>query len=1351
MTTDNNKAYASNDDEVYVFAASVAQNRFWSLDQLQPGNPSLNLAFAINIQGVLDTDTLQRSVDEIVRRHEALRTTFSVQDGRLMQVVAQSSSVCVRVVTLAVVPEVDREAQSLAMRMDEAQLPFSLTDGPLFRVTLAHFGDSQHLLLLSLHHIICDGWSSGIIVRELGAVYSAYSGGLESPLQELAVQYADFAAWQQDWLMSEGLEQQGAYWAQQFGNGLPVLDLPTDRLLRVPNCCPGDTQTLLLADELVSSLRDLCMSEGVTMFMLLLAVYCTLLYRYTSNEDILVGSPAANRQTVELEEVVGLFSNPMLLRTDFSGTPTFRQLLGRVREVVLGAFANQDIPFEKVVENLPLDFERSHGPLLQAYFIFQKAFLQPVELPDSEWKPLRSVTPGAIFDLTLSCLERFEGIRLQLEYRTDIFDSTTIIRMLEHYSILLESVIGDPNRRISELPILTFTEHRALMSPTDPETSPTTISNRIHELIEANAVRSPNAVAVEYCEATLTYFELNLRSDQLADRLRLLGAGPGVLIGIFLNPSLLSVVAMLGVLKSGAAFVAFDPQYPRQRLEEIAKNVSVSLLLKLADSDCDLPIAAATVVSLDSASMLPLIDDEIPFGGDLADEDWACVVFSEGVGSSVNPVVLRHRALTRHATDIARAFGLCKSDRVVQFASMSSSSYLDELLPALIAGSTVVLMPTDRMDPQTAVLQDIGSKRCTVLNLPSGFLTALVYQANDHLVSGLETVRLIITGGDRVPAKVQEFLSSKCSHVRLLQTYSTAETGGAAAIKEIADSSTYKVLHESSCIGRPIGDTRLYVLDRGHQLVPAGVIGELYIGGDSLGAGYLNGSEERGLPLVSDPVRSGMQVFRTGDVARYSATGDIQCLGRVDQHVEAFGCRIDCRAIELTIEQHPGVAIAMVVSIVDMTGLRRLVAFVVGNPDSSKPDDLRDHVRQTLPYFMVPDAFVHLDAVPLTPNGKIDRSVLYAMEYRLDKSRGDDVAPRDNVERTLIRIWESLLHARNISTRDNFFELGGHSLLAVRLFHEIENTFGRSLPLGVLFESPTIESLADILRPQSAPLSWPALVPIQPNGTKPPLFCMHRDDGLVMCYRDLAQCLGPDQPVYGLQAHGLNAEVSVLPSVEMMAEQYAREICSFYPEGPYLLAGSSFGGILAFEVARQLQAEGRTVALLALFDTFAPIALRDRLHEKPALQRAQVHVNVIKRMNLKGKLQYIATKVKKRVEGSLHTNDFNIDGDIGDHLPDALVRLQQANLMAYREYEPGPYSGKIMLFRAAERNYFANYNPTLWWDSVPGMDTRNDFDIFDLPSNHLHIMKLPHVYFLAEKLTALIEHALPDRYMQERK
>jgi amino acid adenylation domain-containing protein len=1042
---------------------SYAQQRLWFLEQLGLSGHAYHLREVIRLCGRLQVTALTQSLQEIIKRHEALRTTFVHIEGEPYQVVGRAVQLPLPVVDLQELPECEREAQVRTLALEEARRPFDLAQGPLLRATLVRFAKEEHVLLLTMHHIVSDGWSHGVFWGELAALYEAFATGKPSPLPALAIQYADFAHWQRQWLQGEVLDTQLAYWKRLLA-GMSTLQLPADHARPAVQTFRGAKHSLALSPTLTQALKALSQRQGVTLFMTLLATFQTLLHRYTGQNDIAVGSLIANRNRAEIEGLIGFFVNTLVLRTDLSGDPSFRELLERVREVALGAYSHQDLPFEKLLEALRPPRDLSRTPLFQVLFLLQNAPTRVPDLAGLVLVPLEIDTETSKFDLTLALWETPEGMHGWFEYSTDVFDADTITRMGGHLQTLLEGIVADPEQRLSMLPLLTADEQHRLLVEWNHTKADYPKDACIHELFEAQVERVPDAVAVVHQGEQLTYRELNRRANQVAHYLRALGVAPKVRVGLCIERSLAMVVGLLGILKSGGAYVPLDPAYPPARLAFMLEDAQIPVLLTQKQLMEGLPDHGAEVICLDSGWRAIAQHSVCNSVSAATADSMAYLLYTSGSTGRPKGVLGVHRATLNILAWMWQAYPFASHDVCCHKTSVSFGDSIQELLGPLLSGIRTVLIPDGELKDLPRFVQALAMHQVTRLILVPSLLRALL-DTYDDLQSRLPSLKLWFVSGEILSRELCQRFLEVMPQSRLINIYGTSEVSDDITWY---DSGQLNQQASRVPIGRPIANTQVYLLDRHLQPMPIGVPGELHVAGAGLSRGYLNHPELTAEKFMPHPFRDepGARLYKTGDLARYLPDGNIDCLGRLDHQVKVRGIRIELGEIEAVLRQHPGVRETVVIAREDVPGERRLVGYMVSaQKQAPTVRDLRSFLQKMLPNSMVPSTFVWLDALPLTPNGKIDRRALPSPDRARPVLEEPFVPPRTPVEQQVAAIWSTVLGLERVGIHDNFFELGGHSLLATQLLSRIRNTMHVEVSLLSFFETPTVAGLVGSIEP----------------------------------------------------------------------------------------------------------------------------------------------------------------------------------------------------------------------------------------------------------------------------------------------
>ena len=1314
---------------------SYNQQGLWVLNQLMPGESVYHSPTAARLTGELDVPALQQAVQAIVARHDGLRTIFEIVDGEPMQVV-RDITLEVPVIDLSASAEDQREAEALNILRHDARRPFDLSQGPLIRAVIVRMREDDHILLVTMHHIVTDGWSFGIFHRELSSCYQAFARRQPSPFAELPIQYSDYAVWQREWFDGEIYRTQLEYWKKQFATMPPALELPADHprpSVQAYRAFRGDQQTMTLPAELTRRIRALCQKENITLFMVLMAAYQILLHRYTGEEDIVVGTPIAGRPVPEIEDLIGLFINTLAIRARVSSDATVRDFLNHVKQVALGAYANQDLPFERLVKELQPERTLAHNPMFQVMFVLQSEEILPLNLPGVTAEHFRIDHVMANFDLTLDIVEHEDKLVCLFESNADLFESDTIARMMTHFQNVLEAITSNTDQKISDVSLLSDVErHQLLVEWNDTRTDyPATRS--IHELFEEQVSLAPEAPALIWDDGELAYRDLNARANQLAHHLRDRGVKADTRVAVCLQRSPDLIVAVLAILKAGGAYVPLDPAYPQNRLEFMMADSGAPLMLTHSTLAEKLPANDASIcIDRLGDKLISQSEENLPSvsGAD----NLAYVMYTSGSTGKPKGVTVTHRNVVRLVKNTNYA-SFSRDEVFLQASTISFDASTFEIWGSLLNGARLVMLPAGA--PSLKELGEaIKRHQVTTLWLTAGLFHLMV---ENHL-DDLRGLRQLLAGGDVLSVPHVKRVFEELPNCRLINGYGPTENTTFTCCYPLNDLSK---VNGSVPIGFPISNTSVYVLDRQSNPVPIGIPGELYIGGDGLARGYLDRPELTGERFVRNPFSAnGDRLYRTGDLVRYKPTGEIEFIGRVDNQVKVRGFRVELGEIEAALMQHESVREAVVVARKD-SGDKHLVAYFVPRHAHLNTEDVREFLQTRLPDYMRPSVFVSLAALPLSPVGKVDRRALPApAEGKREPEKGF-VAPGDELELKLTRIWEQVLRVNPIGADENFFELGGHSLLAVKLFAEIEKNFGKNLPLATLLQAPTVRQLARVLRDEGWQSAWSSLVPIQTGGARTPFFCIHAAGGNVLEYHDLARLLGPDQPFYGLQAKGLDGQSAPHTSIKEMAAHYLKEMREIQPAGPYLLGGRSSGGTIAFEMACQLEAMGEKVALLALLDTFPAgyfkllsLSAGQRLTRRA--KKWQSHLINLRSLGAADKLRYLATKLHyapAKAKHKIYRRAYKIYQKFGKPLPQVLQNIEEINFTAVKDYEPRVYSGDVTLFLATDLT--ADYDSKDGWREL----VKGRIDTHEIPGNHLNIIKEPGVQTLAEKLRALLDQS----------
>ncbi|PMB52382.1 non-ribosomal peptide synthetase [Fischerella thermalis CCMEE 5201] len=1092
---------------------SFAQQRLWFLAQLEPDSPFYNMPGVVRLQGKLNFKALQDSLQEIIHRHEVLRCNFQIVEDKPVAFISSTKSLLFPLFDISELSATQQAAEVKKLAYQEAQQPFDLSSDLLLRVKLLRLNAEEHILLFTMHHIVSDEWSIGVLVNELATLYQAFCDGRSSPLPKLPIQYGDFAIWQQEYLQGEVLRLQKTYWKQQLGGSLPVLQLPTDCPRPAVQSYKGKKHCFTVSKSLTTALKKLSQKAEATLFMTLLAAFKTLIYRYSQEDDIIIGTAIANRNLPQIEKLIGFFVNTLVLRTDLSGNPSFLDLLGRVKEVTLDAYNHQDLPFDKLVEEIQPERNLSHNPLFQVWFALNNNSMPPLDIGELTLSISDVDTGTALFDLSLDMVEQQEELIGKFEYNSDLFDADTITRIAEHFQTLLTGIIANPEQQITTLPLLRETEENDLLYKWNNNQVEYSQDQCIHHLFENCVNKIPNSVSVVFQQQQLTYQELNSKANQLAHYLHSLGVNQNVLVAICVDRSVEMIVALLAVLKAGGAYVPLDPAYPEERLSFMLHDSQVSVLLTQQRLVVNLAVQNLPVVCLDRDWEIISQQSEANPVTNSTSDNLAYVIYTSGSTGKSKGVAIAHRSLVNAFHAWKKAYQLDSLTSHLQMASFAFDVFSGDVIRALCSGAKLVLCPREWLLEPEKLYQLMLAEKVDSAEFVPVVLKNLV-QYLEKTRQNLHFMRLLVVGSDSLYVKeYQEFQRFCGEQTRLINSYGVTE----ATIDSTYFEFTEFNLPENGLvpIGRPFANTKIYILDPDLQPVPVGVAGELHIGGVGLAQGYLNRPDltQEKFILWNGEKR----LYKTGDKAKYLADGNIEFLGRLDYQIKLRGFRIELGEIEAVIKQHPYVGEAVVIAREDIPGDKRLVAYFVEklqkNQQRQLDLDLREFLEQKLPEYMIPAAFVALEALPLTPNGKLDRRALPAPEVTQLLSESDFIAPSTPIEKILLDIWTEILRIENIGIHHNFFSLGGHSLLATRVVSQIRQVFQIELPLRRIFEKPTIAGLAkDIEKATKANLGvkTKSIEPIARSQQLPISFAQQR-------LWFLAQ-LEPDSPFYNMPA-----------------------------------------------------------------------------------------------------------------------------------------------------------------------------------------------------------------------------------------
>lgn len=1184
---------------------SFAQARLWFFEQLYPGSSAYNMAMALRLRGNLDRKALASAFDEIIARHEVLRTRFVSVDGVPAQAVDEP-----RPVTLE---NEDISHHSSASPTDiidrivaeERKRPFDLAIGPLLRIKLLQLREDDHVLILTNHHIVSDGWSGTIFMRELAHFYKCHSQGVPSTLPKLPMQYSDFARWQRKSFEAGEFGSQLAYWKAKLADLPPALEVPSDWPRPAHQSLKGGRVHFSIPSDALAQIMAVSHGTKATLFMTLTAAFKVLLFRYTGQTDCIIGTLIANRTQPNTDRLIGYFINMLPLRTDLSGDPTFRDVIGQVRGTALEAYRNQNLPFEAIVEAAQSSRDTSRHPLFQLVLVFQNTALELLSLPGIEASEIPIRRDTAHFDILVSIIKSNDQLQGVIEYNADLFEPITMERLAGHYCRLLTAATGTPGQRISEIPFMSGEERNQILCLWNATHEPNPIDRVFPDLLARQVAATPTSVAVVCDQQKLTYSELTARVQALAKRLRRLSVEQEQVIGVVANRGIDLLVSALAIMSVGAVYLPIEPRYPASRLQEIVLQARPRCLI-VADDQVGRVDEALQSLSDDIRPMRIAPSDAVCpaehpdstlAAGSMLPENLAYVIFTSGSTGAPKGAAITHRGMVNHLFAKIRELGLGPSDIVAQTASQCFDISLWQLLAALLVGGCVRIYADEQILDSAAFLHALDNDGITIFQPVPSLLRALLEQMPPSSEIGFRNLRCVVPTGEELPRDLVTAWFERFPNINLVNAYGPTEC---------SDDVTHHRMKEPPPpglpipIGRPIDNIQLYVLDRNLQPVPVGIAGELFVGGVGVGRGYLRQPSLTAERFLPNPFQPGARLYRTGDLVRWRNGRTIEFLGRIDHQVKVRGHRIELGEIEAALKAIPGVHDAAVVARSAPHGAKELIGYASAQPDADIAGaELRRLLGTKLPDYMVPRIIVVVPSLPLTANGKIERNALLARDFAEPATTPSRILPRTSAERKLARIWADALNQPEIGIDDNFFELGGHSLLIMRVIARAADV-DMTLKPGDLFARPTIRQLVDDqhrannARPLTAAANTvreaiaSPLIKLSDGNPEAPLFIVHPISGHVGCYAELAARLAGSLSIIGFEAQGLDGRRPPLSNIPEIAGQLINVATDAQPEGPYRLAGWSFGALVAIEAARVLMAAGETVSRLVVFDPPAP-------------------------------------------------------------------------------------------------------------------------------------------------------------------
>nr|WP_236065157.1 non-ribosomal peptide synthetase [Reticulibacter mediterranei] len=1345
---------------------SFAQQRLWFLDQMNPNDPAYNISVRLHLSGNLNVSAVRQSLNQVVERHEILRTTFVVREGKPVQQVVPAMSIPIPIVDLRNIDKKEQEKQIELATQNDALMPFDLKHGPLLRATLLQVGSQDYIFLFTMHHIICDGWSYRVLVDELAVLYEHIAFDTSEQLPALPLQYSDYAIWQRKWMQGTLLDQRLAYWQMQLAGAPPLLELPIARSRPAIQTFRGKQHIFRLSPRMLELLQRLSQRSGTTLFMVLLAGFQLLLARYSGQTDILVGTPIANRAYTELEALIGFFVNTVVLRTRISGELTVWELLARVRTTALNAYAYQDLPFEKLVEVLQPERDLSYSPLFQIAFVLQNVPPLTRTISDLTVKQLDDAVVAARADLTLNMWEDQNSLLGAFQYNTDLFEEVDIIRMAQHYCTLLEGMVEEPNRTLANLPMLTQEEFQQLTRTWNATQRAYPLQKSLPQLFEEQVSRTPQAVALLAEEQTLCYEELNRRANQLAHYLNKKGVEPETCIGLWMDKSVTMVIAMLGILKAGGAYVPLDPGYPEERLRLMIEDAGITLVVTQEHLKNAVRRSGVEIICVDGQPEQIAKERVDNPGKEISGEHLAYVIYTSGSTGRPKGVMIEHRALVNRIAAFIDIFSLDASHRQLQLSSISFDISVEEIFPTLCSGACLLLHRTAKDESTIEVLAACQRFGITKLNTTPSYWHQLALDAKLFRQSIPGSLKFLVSGGERPSIERLKDWTSMLQHPSSFFNVWGATEGTIFSTMYEQPLKLEALENRGSLpIGHPIANTQTYILDEYFNPVPVLVPGELYIGGEGIARGYLCQPDLTAEKFIPDPFskKSGWRLYRTGDRGRYLRDGTIEFLGRMDHQVKIRGFRIELGEIEAVLAQHPIVQKAVVLVKDEISGDRKLIAYIVAKTLQTEIEsNIHNFLTERLPDYMIPAQIIPLEALPLTPNGKVNYQALTEIVLLQRDEITKHALPQTWTEQRVLDICIQVLEVPTLGIYDDFFNHGGHSLHVARIAAQVQHELQVELSVLNILETPCVADLArqiDMMRSELqstriSPLSvlfeeataehkcqqkyeHSPILGFSTTGSRYPFFCICPVNGGILPYMNLSHQLGSDQPFYSLQAVGLKNEQDLYSDLNALVSCYIQAIEKIQIAGPYFLGGWSIGGAVAFAIAQQL-AMKQEVAMLALLDSSAELYFEQK---NPLLEddtTALISFLQNLRMHFDGEIS--PTRDAKTPKDTLHAeiryaHENNIlPHEIGlEH-----IRRRQEMLRIHArtisQYGPQVYSGNVTLIRAHEGAQQFSTDPTLGWGKL----VSGSMQIIDVPGDHYSMFASPNIQVLADHLRSCL-------------
>ena len=1302
---------------------SFSQERLWFVDRLE-GSVQYHINVVLRLKGKLNRQALENSLKTIVGRHEVLRTVFNEDEGEPYQVIKETDEWKLSVSDGTLYKDDKEELQKYLQEL--INTPFDLSKDYTLRANLIELDEEEHILAVTIHHIAADGWSVSIVVKEFVELYEAFSEFRLPKLADLPVQYSDYAIWQRKYLKDDVLDKKLDYWKEKLDDHIP-LSLPTDNTRPKDQNIRGAITGFNIDPEVYKALKVMSQQNECTMFMTLLAVFKIFLYRYSGQSDICVGTTIANRSRKEIEVLSGFFVNMLALRNEVNGESSFKDLLKQVKKTTLSAYDHQDVPFEKVVEAVVKERDISRSPLFQVLFSFQNTpEIEEIKMRDIEISRESSVQNTSKFELTFNISETAKGVFGSVEYRTDLYEKQTILRMISHFKELLNSVANSPDKSIDLLKMMSDSEEDQIISLFNGTESEYPKEKSVIDLFKDQAAETPDNIALVFEDKKITYAELDVRSDQLANYLKAKGIKEKSLVPVCLDRSSDLLIAIIGILKAGCAYVPLDPEYPEDRVRFMLKETGSSIII--SSNECVKKMSSLNdfnIIEIDSDRDKISLQPSGNLQSEIKPDDTAYVIYTSGSTGKPKGVMVSHKNIVSLVKN-AGYVSFTEKEILLSTGSPSFDATTFEYWGMLLNGGKLVMCSEEKLLDSNFLKEEIREKGITIMWFTSSWLNQLV--ENDITVfKGLKT---ILAGGEKLSEYHIGRISNTYPEINLINGYGPTENTTFSLTHRINE----KDINSFIPVGRPLNNRKVYILNHKHQLLPVGVPGEIYLGGDGISKGYFNRQELTGMKFIPDPFnkKSDSRLYKTGDIGCWLVDGNIKYLGRIDTQVKIRGYRIELGEIENVLQECEHVRQSIVIVKESHTGNKKIVCYVVPEGEYRK-ELIISYLKRKLPDYMIPAVWIEVDSIPLTQNGKVDLSALP------DPDEGGILSneyesPRNELEWGIAKNWQKLLNVNRVGINDNFFELGGHSLLALRVFSFIEKLTGRKLPISTLFNSPTIKELAAILKDEGWMPKWKSLVAVKPGGSRIPFFCIPAAAGTAMQFQDLLKYIPEEQPFYVLESIGNDGSEPPHTDMREMAAFYIKEIQSLQPEGPYILGGRCFGGSVAFEMAQQLTAAGHKIALLVVFDTWPPYLAplpeyippkRDTRH---FVSRSYHHLKT-------GELRKV---IKNYVSKEYLKVRFKVLSKIRYLLSDSKKRLFRElwvlHTTTYVRYIASRYPGKISMIEAED----LNIQHKDVWNFLAG----GGLESYIIPgSTHFTIMYEPYISQLSEKLNYFLDKA----------